>query len=838
MPEEDRVTFRTSGERPDSAGRAVSGSFKQAILHTLRFSLAKVPGNATPNDWYHALALTVRDRLAQQWIDSIRKYTEEATIVGYLSAEYLNGPQLAHTLVNLGIYEEVALGLEELGLRLSDLLEWEEEPGLGFGAKGEVASSLMDSLATLEIPAIGYGLRYEFGPFRQEVRDGWQVEMTDRWTAPGNPWEIRRPEIAYTIQLGGTTQSYYDERDCFRVRWIPKFAVRGTAYDMPIPGYRSSVTNLLRLWRAEVIDSFDYESFRSGDYFSALNEKIASESISKILYPDDEPYAGKQLRLAQQYFFVSCALQDMIRLHLLRWKPIHDFAGSFAIHLNDTPPVIAVAELMRLLVDEHLVSWDKAWYITQNAFSCTSYATLPETLEKWPVPLFANILPRHLEIVYEINRRFLDEIWLTSPSDGERASQLSLIDESDQKYVRMTHLGILGSHAVSAVSEAHGRLLASSLFGNFHALYPERFFRVAGGVSPRRWIAVSNPELARLISSVIGDEWMRNPQELEHLAAYASDPHLMEKWRALRRECKCRLAATVAEKTRVKIDPDTLFDVQIKRIHESNRQLLNLLRVIALYERIRENPREEVVPRTYLFAGKASPGYFMAHLIVKLIHAVAHVINSDATVAGRLTVVFYPDLNVKQFRKLCPVADLSEQIATAGKDVAGLGAMKLSMNGALTIGSRNGPILDIARKVGEGDAFLFGLSAEEVASRKAEGYAPMDIYRANGEIRKAIDLIRSGFFSREDVTLFKPLVDSLLNRDEHMVLADYEAYRECQEKVSALWNDKKKWTKLSIRTVAGMGAFSSDHAAREYSEKIWHAVPSKKGRPAEGKERS
>ncbi len=818
----------SSRQRENVSGPGVE-AIKQSMLENLCFSLAKLPQNATLNDWYLALAFTVRNRMMQQWIGSLQNYTEDIPVVAYVSAEFLMGPQLGNNLVNLGMYDEAFEAVKELGLNLFELLQQEEEPGLGNGGKGRIPACYMDSLSTLEIPAIGYGVRYEFGLFRQEIHDGWQVEMTDKWLSAGNPWEIRRPEITYPIKLGGRTESYYDEQDCFRVRWIPKFAVKGTAYDTPISGYKIDMTNLLRLWKAESMEAFDFEAFKIGDYFGAVNEKIASESISKILYPDDEPYAGKQLRLAQQYFLVSCALQDMIRLHLLRWKPIHSFPDSFAVHLNDTPPAIAVAELMRLLVDEHLVNWDKAWYITQNTFSYTNHTMLPEALEKWPAQLFAGILPRHLEIIYEINRRFLDEIWLTYPNNSERVSRLSLIDESDQKYVRMSHLSVLGSHAINGVSEKHSELLKNTLFPDFYAIYPERFFHVTNGVSPRRWIVVSNPGLTELITNTIGDRWISNLQEIQQLESFASDPNLIKKWQTVKRENKCKIASVIHEKTGISVDPDTLFDVQIKRLHESNRQHLNLLHIIRLYSRIKNSPQADVTPRTFIFAGKASPGYFMAHLIVKLINSVAEIVNSDPDVAGRLKIVFFSDLNIKNLQKLCPAADLSEQISTAGREALGTGSMKLSMNGALTIGSLNGTNIEIAADIGKQNSFLFGLTAEEVATMKSQGYIPMDYYRANADLKGVIDLISSGLFSRDDVTLFKPMIDSLINRDEYMVLADYQSYIDCQDRVSATFRDRKNWTKMSILTVARMGKFSSDRAVREYCEKIWHVAPLKKG---------
>jgi starch phosphorylase len=828
MQEERKVNPVPSQEQREDIRTGLSvKAIRQSVLDNLYFHLAKVPQVATRNDWYMALAYTVRDRMIQRWIKTRQNYTEDLTVVAYLSAEFLVGPQLGINLINLGIYDEVLQAVKGLGLNLNELIEHEGEPGLGNGSVGRLAACCMDSLATLGIPAIGYGVRYEFGAFDQKIRDGYQVEMTDKWLCPGNPWEIPRPEITYNVNLGGRTESYYDEQNCFRVRWIPKFSIKGAAYDTPIAGYRVATTNLLRLWKSEAIESFDFEAFNIGDYFGAVNEKIASESISKILYPDDEPYAGKHLRLAQQYFFVSCALQDMIRLHLLRWKNIHTFSDSFAVQLNGTQPAIAVAELMRLLVDEHLVSWDKAWYITQNTFSYTNHTILPEAFEKWPLPLFAGILPRHLEIIYEINRRFLDEIWLKYPDNNDKLTRFSLIDESDQKYVRMAQLASLGSHVINGVSEIHSELLKKTILPELYEMYPERFLNVTNGVTPRRWIVLSNPGLVELITDTIGDRWISQLKELKQLEPFANDSDFIKKWQQVKYENKRDLAGIIHSRTGISVNPDTLFDIQMKRLHEYKRQHLNVLHIITLYNRIKKNPLIDITPRTFIFGGKSSPGYFIAKLIIKLINSVAEVVNNDLDVTGRLKVVFFPDFNVKNGQKLYPAADLSEQISTAGREASGTGNMKFSMNGALTIGTLNGANIEIREEVGAENFFLFGLTADEVSTMKSQGYNPKDYYNANPELKEAIDLISSGFFSKTDVNLFKPLVDSLLCRDEHMILADYQSYIDCHDRISMAFRDQEKWTNMSILTVARMGKFSSDRSIREYNEKIWHATPLK-----------
>lgn len=800
---------------------------RHAVLSNLLLRLGKVPHTATPHDWYVSLAYTVRDRMIDQWIRTLQNFTEDMTVVSYLSAEFHTGPQLGSTLNNLGIYREVDQAMKELGLNLKEITYQEKIPGLGDSGFGILAASAMDSLSTLGIPAIGYGIRYEFGVFDQDIRDGWQVEMTDKWLCQGNPWEIIRPEITYNVNVGGRTESYYDEQDCFRVRWIPKFSVKGIAYDTPVSGYRASTTNLYRLWKSEAAASFELEAFSTGDYFSALNEKVASESLCKVLYPHDEPYAGKHLRLAQQYFFVSCSLQDMIRLHLLRWKSINTFSNSFAVHLNDTSAAIAVAELMRLLVDDHLVNWDKAWYITQNTFSYTSYTVLSESLEKWPLSLFAGILPRHLDIIYEINRRFLDEICLKFPDNNEKISRLSLIDESEQKYVRMGHLACLGCHSVNGVTETQSALLKNTIEPDICELYPERFRNVSGGVSPRRWIVLSNEGLAGLLSSVIGDLWISNLEELKRIEPFAENPEFLRKWQQVKHINKTRLAQVVLDRTGVKVDTDTLFDVQVSHVHEFRRQCLNLLHIITRYQRIKQQKPENTVPRTFIFGGKSSPGNSITNLIIKLICSVAEVVNGDPEVAGKIMVVFLPDFNIRTAESVYPAADLSEQISITGRDVPGSSSLKFALNGALTIGTPGGMNTEISKEVGIENFFLFGMDADEVRQRKDQGYNPMEIYRGDQELKEVIDLINSGLFSKNDLPLFKPLVDSLLCRDEYMILADYRSYVECQERAGMAFSEKEKWTKMSVLTVARMGRFSSDRVVREYNEQIWHASPLK-----------
>jgi starch phosphorylase len=801
----------------------------EALIDNLHFLLAKPPQYATRNDWYMALAYTVRDRMMDHYIKTVETITganTSAKVVAYLSAEFLTGPHLGNSLINLGIWKAAEEAVSKVGQNLYDLVQQEEEPGLGNGGLGRLAACYMDSLATLNVPAIGYGIRYEFGIFDQAIHDGWQVELTDKWLRFGNPWEIVHSEVNFDVKFGGHTEHYRDELGRHRVRWLPEKVIKGVAYDTPVPGYQVPTTNLLRLWKAEATESFDFEAFNIGDYYAAVDEKMISETISKVLYPNDEPEVGKRLRLAQQYFFVSCSLQDMIRLHLTRGKKLEEFHLYWAAQLNDTHPSIAVAELMRLLVDEHLMDWDQAWAITQRTCGYTNHTLLSEALEKWPLALFAKLLPRHLEIIYEINRRFLDELRLRYPGDDELLRRLSLIDEAGEKYVRMAHLASVGSHAINGVAALHSELLKQTVLRDFYGVAPEKFLNVTNGVTPRRWIVLSNPKLSALISSKIGDRWISDlEEELEKIEPWAVDPDFQAEWHAVKADNKRALAGFIKERTGIVVDPQSLFDIQVKRLHEYKRQHLNVLYVITLYNQLKRAAGAVATPRTVIFGGKAAPGYRMAKLIIKLINSVAAVINQDPTVSDVLKVVFMPDFNVKHGQRVYPAADLSEQISTAGKEASGTGNMKFAMNGALTIGTLDGANIEIRDAVGDENFFLFGLTAEEVAKLKADGYRPRGIYEANPALREVIDLIDSGFFSNGDGELFRPLVESLLNRDDYMLLADYQAYVDCQQRVSEAYRDRKNWTRMSILNSARVGRFSSDRSIREYCRDIWNVSP-------------
>jgi glycogen phosphorylase len=810
-------------ERDDIRTGTSSGTLKQAILDNLYYVQGTVPELSTKNDWYMAVAYTVRDRMIERfirWRKELRR--PEVKIASYLSAEFLMGPHLGNNLLNMGLTDCVREALKELGLDLDIILELEGEPGLGNGGLGRLAACYMDSLASLNVPAIGYGIRYEFGIFKQEIRDGWQVEKTDKWLNMGNPWEICRPETAYCVNFGGRTEKYRDDEGHSRVRWVPDRVIKGIAYDTAVPAYRDEVVNLLRLWKSEAVESFDFQAFNVGDYYEAVDEKVISETVSKVLYPNDEPAIGKTLRLAQQYFFVSCSLQDMISILMLRGKKIETFHESFAVQLNDTHPSIAVAELMRLLVDEHLMDWEQAWYITQQTMAYTNHTLLPEALEKWPLQLFNHILPRHLEIIYEINRRFLDEVRLRSQGDEGRVARLSLIDESGEKYVRMAHLASVGSHRINGVAALHSDLLTKTVLKDLYDFYPDRFVNVTNGVTPRRWVALSNPGLSELLTRTIGDRWIRHfEDEIRKIEPFADDSAFRAEWDVIKRDNKTRLAALIKDRTGVAADPDSLFDIQVKRIHEYKRQHLNVLHIITLYNRIKKDPQQKIVPRTFIFGGKAAPGYFMAKLVIKLINSVAEMVNNDPDVGGRLKVVFFPNFNVKNAHHVYPAADLSEQISTAGKEASGTGNMKFSMNGALTIGTLDGANVEIREEVGPENFFLFGLTTEEVQNIKVGGYNPRNFYESDPHLREVIDQIGTGVFSQGDRELCRPLVDSLLNRDEYMLLADYQAYVDCQDLVSKAFKDKRSWTRMSILNVARMGKFSSDRSIREYCEKIW-----------------
>ncbi len=829
MTEQDKTLQYNSSEDPRCEGYLEDGrtgmspsTLKRAFLNNLFYVQGKFKALASPNDYYMALSHAIRDRLLQRWINTAAIYTAQGSrTVAYFSAEFLMGPHLGNNLINLDIYKDVEKGIAEMGLDLDELLEQEEEPGLGNGGLGRLAACYLDSLATLEIPSLGYGIRYEFGIFDQEIEDGWQVEITDKWLRFGNPWEIVRPEWAVQVKLGGHTDHYTDDHDRYRIRWVPDQQVTGIPYDTPILGCQTNTANTLRLWTAEAPESFDFKSFNSGDYLGAVYQKVVSENISKVLYPNDDSSQGKKLRLTQQYFFVSCSLQDMIRILKGQGLSLDQFHEKFAVQLNDTHPAIAVAELMRLLIDMHHMSWDHAWSITQRTFAYTNHTLLPEALERWPVELFGSLLPRHLEIIYELNDRFLDEVRIKFPDNDDLLSRMSLIDESGERYVRMAHLACVGSHAINGVAALHTELLKQDVLYDFYQMYPSKFQNKTNGVTPRRFMVLSNPALTELVTSKIGKTWIKNLGELQKLEAWADDPEFQKQWRQIKQANKQELAAYIQKNNGIIVDPNSIFDILAKRFHEYKRQYLDLLHIVTLYNRIKANPDIEITPRTFIFGGKAAPGYFMAKLIIKLINSVADVINRDPDVRGRLKVVFLKNYNVKLAQRIYPAADLSEQISTAGKEASGTGNMKFALNGALTIGTLDGANVEIREEVGAENFFLFGLTAEQVYAKRASGYNPMEFYHNNAELKLALDRIASGFFSHGDTELFKPLVDSLLYHDQYFLLADYQSYIDCQEQVGLAYRDQTRWTHMSILNSARMGKFSSDRSIQDYCRDIW-----------------
>jgi glycogen phosphorylase len=809
----------------DRTGMSVE-TLRRAMADNLYYIQGKDEKFASLYDYFTALAYTVRDRLVHRRIKTAQTYFKTDTkMVYYLSAEFLIGRLLVNNLINLGIYEPINTALKESGLNLDDLMEREEEPGLGNGGLGRLAACFLDSMATLQIPAMGYGIRYEFGIFDQLIIDGWQVERPDNWLRFGNPWEIVRPDYMVEVKFGGHTEAFTDANGQYRVRWMPRVTVYGTPCDTPVPGYQNNTVNTLRLWAARAGEDFDFNVFNAGDYTQAVAAKTFSENISKVLYPNDNTPQGKELRLQQQYFFVSCSLQDIIRLYLRKHDNFDAFADKVAIQLNDTHPAVGVVELMRLLVDEHNVEWAKAWEITRKTFAYTNHTLLSEALERWSVDLFGKLLPRHLEIIYEINFQFLTDIQKKYPGDVTKLRRMSLIEEGGDQKVRMAHLACVGSHAVNGVAELHTELIKQDLLSDFYELWPEKFQNKTNGVTPRRWLLMSNPELSSLITEKIGDRWITHLDDLRKLEAFVDDPEFRDRWRKIKQTRKTKLAEYILSNNGIEVDVNSMFDVQIKRIHEYKRQLLAALQIIAMYNRIKADPSQPVVPRTFIFGGKAAPGYFMAKMVIKLINSVADVVNNDADVAGRLKVVFLANYSVSLGQFAYPAADLSEQISTAGKEASGTGNMKFAMNGALTIGTLDGANVEIREEVGAENFFLFGLKAHEVSELREKGYRPMDYYNGNPELKKVIDQLSSGFFSPKDRGQFMSIVDSLLSRDEYMLLADFQAYTECQEQVGEAFMDQEKWTRMSILNVARMGKFSSDRTIADYSQEIWGVEP-------------
>jgi starch phosphorylase len=794
---------------------------RRAFLDNLVSLQGKTQKTATPRDLFFALAYTVRDRLFYRWIETQKTYYDkDPKRVYYLSAEFLVGRSLACNLMNLGIYEKTKTALAELGVDLDDVLDAEEDAGLGNGGLGRLAACYLDSMASQALPGVGYGLRYEFGIFRQEIKDGHQVEHPDEWLRFGNPWEIARPEYTITVHFGGATERLPDGRGGFRVVWHPSEAVLGVPYDTPVAGYGNDTVNTMRLWCARASEEFDLEVFNAGDYVRAVQDKTTSENISKVLYPPDHSPQGKELRLRQQYFFVTCSLHDILRRYMRTHTGFAELADKVAIQLNDTHPAIAIPELMRILVDEYGQAWDDAFDLTRRICAYTNHTILSEALERWPVALFEKLLPRHIEIIYEINERFLSEVRANGGSD-ELCRRVSIIEEGRVKSVRMANLAVVGSHSVNGVAALHSRLLREDLFADFYAIWPERFRNVTNGVTPRRWIAEANPPLATAITDAIGPGWLTDLDKLAGLEKLADDAAFRKRFRAIKQHAKHALARRAQSEAGVALDPTMMFDVQVKRLHEYKRQLLNALHIIDLWRRIRRSPTEATVPRAFIFGAKAAPGYAMAKNVIRLINGIARVVNSDPVVSPHLRVVFMPNYRVSSAQVIIPAADVSEQISTAGYEASGTGNMKLSLNGALTPGTLDGANVEIREEVGPENFFLFGLTVEEVKARRAAGYRPRDVVAADPALAEIIAHIAGGTFGDG----FEPIVGSLLDEDRYLVLADFAAYADCHRRVAAAYRDPESWSRMAILNIARLGKFSSDRSIADYARDIWGAKP-------------
>ncbi|GAA1511568.1 glycogen/starch/alpha-glucan phosphorylase [Dactylosporangium maewongense] len=806
--------------------------FERDLISNLYYQRGTTIESASGPDGYHTLAVTVRDRLVDRYArTAAAHYAANPRFVYYLSAEYLLGRQLRQNLLYTDTERWVRPIAEDLGVSPEALEVYDVEPGLGNGGLGRLAACLMDSMATLDIPAVGYGIRYEFGIFKQTFRDGKQVERPDDWTFYGNPWEFPAPDDRQLVGFYGTTVADPKDPENLRRKWTPGETVRGEPSHMLVPGYGTQTVNIIRLWQARASrESFDLARFGVGQYVEAVDDIVRAENISKVLYPDDSTEPGRELRLKQQYFLVACSLRDIIRRYRLRNSGWEGFADKVVIQLNDTHPVMAVTELMRLLVDEHGLGWDEAWGITRRTFNYTCHTLLPEALETWPVQLLERLLPRHMEIVYAINHFFLEEVRQAYPGDEDVVRRMSIIQEGDERRVRMAHLAVVGSTAVNGVAELHTKLLAGTTLHDFAQLWPERFHNVTNGVTPRRFLRMANPALSELITEMLGDEgWLTDLERLHGLGPHADDPAFRAAWRDVKRHNKAGLAAAVERSTGVLIDPDALCDVMIKRFHEYKRQQLKLLHVITMMNRIRADPQATYVPRTVLFGGKAAPGYHAMKLLIELVNAVAGVVNTDPVVSRYLRVVFPADYNVTKAQFIIPAADLSEQISLAGKEASGTGNMKLALNGALTIGTLDGANIEIRDRVGADNFFLFGMDTPAATALRRSGYSPRSFYEADFELRLAVDTIASGTFAKGDRDVFAPVVDAMLGRDEYMALADYRSYVDCQDTVAEAWTDPDRWTRMSILNTARCGFFSSDRTVREYCEQIWKVDPVRVG---------
>lgn len=817
----DYSIFFTDKKTPDTY------SLENQFNEHLELSLVKDKYTVTKADAYNALAMSIRDRLIRRWLRTQHKYrVNDEKRVYYLSLEFLMGRLLGNALINMGYYDQCSRILSSLGYKLEEIREVERDMGLGNGGLGRLAACFLDSMATMNLPAFGYGIRYEYGIFNQEIENGWQIEQPDNWLTYRNPWEVIRAELTFRVRFGGSVQNVPLANGSVAHKWIDTDDVLAVAYDIPVPGYGTSTVNNLRLWQAKSTQELDFKTFHGGDYLSAVRKKSLSEAISKFLYPNDENYSGKMLRLKQQYFFVSATIQDIIRKFRVQHNHIEHLADKVAIQLNDTHPAIAIAELMRILVDEENLAWDKAWKIVTNTFAYTNHTIMSESLETWPVSMFEALLPRHLQIIYEINQHFLEEVRVQYGSDLNRMARMSIIEEGPEKRIRMAHLAIVGSHAVNGVAKLHTQILKNSTFCDFENFQPGKFLSITNGITQRRWLKKSNPILSSLISSRIGEEWLTNLTKLKGIETFVKDKEFCETWDDIKWSNKHMLSEYIYKSAGVLVNADSLFDVQIKRVHEYKRQLLNALHVITLYNNIRDGETSGMTPRTVIFAGKAAPGYYMAKLIIKLINSISHVVNKDPNAAGLLKVVFLKNYSVSLAEKIIPAADLSEQISTAGTEASGTGNMKLALNGAITIGTMDGANIEIAEEVGRENMFIFGHTEPQINEMRQQGYNPRAYYEINSGLRRALDMIRDDYFNQNERGIFRPIFDSLINGgDRYFLLADYESYCKAQKEAAALFENREKWITRSILTVARMGNFSSDRTIAEYAEKIWGVEP-------------
>lgn len=814
--------FFTDKEDPKSF--SISNQFAEH----LEFTLVKDRYTVTGEDAYYALSLAIRDRMVRRWLRTQRVYQDNSVKrVYYLSLEYLMGRLLGNALINLGYYKECSDILRKDGYILEEILEYEHDMGLGNGGLGRLAACYLDSMATLELPAFGYGIRYEYGIFKQEIENGYQVEKADNWLSEGNPWDILRRSLVYRVKFYGKTEAKQNSDGTFSFEWVDTQDVQAVAYDVPVPGYGNSTVNNLRLWQAKACSEFEFSDFNKGNYVEAVSRKNDSENISKVLYPNDTYVEGKFLRLKQQYFFVSATLQDIIRKYKIDHTDYYEFAEKNCIQLNDTHPVIAIPELLRILIDEEKYSWDEAWSITSKTFAYTNHTVVPEALEEWSEPIFAELLPRHLQIIYEINRRFLEEVKKKYSTDQKILDKLSIISPGTDRRVRMANLAIVGSFAINGVAALHTEILKTRIFPDFYKMYPKKFVNITNGITPRRWLKSANPALSNLITEKIGDEWVKDISELKKLEKFINDKQFIENWQSVKWLNKKLLINYIETENDIKINPDSIFDVQIKRFHEYKRQLLNVFHIITLYNRIKSNPKIKMVPRTIIFGGKAAPAYFAAKMVIKLINSVADVVNNDPDVGDKLKVIFLKNYSVTLAEKIIPASDLSEQISMAGLEASGTGNMKFALNGALTIGTMDGANVEIREEVGDENIFIFGLLADEVVKLKANNYQPKDYYEKNKSLKQVVDMISSNFFTPKEPGIFDDMIRGLMNVDYYCLFADYQAYIDAQDKVAELYKNQKEWTKKSIYNVARVGKFSSDRSVSEYTKKIWKVKPVK-----------